>query len=553
MTAVARYVNLEVFLILLLIAGLTAGCGTSGTTEAGIENGDSKPTRAEMILKWNLHTDPKTIDPQLNSASDGADIINNLYEGLMRYTGGELRPAMASRYTISEDLLTYTFYLRDARWSDGKPVTALDFEYTWKRALDPTTASEYAFQLFYIKGGQEYFEGTGAKDDVAVKALDDKTLQITLTTPTPYFISLTSFFTYMPVRSDAVAGGTDGSWAKNPRMAVSNGPFKLAEYVTGSHITLEKNDYYWQADQVKLDRLQVYMIVDLSTSLTAYESGDLDIIDNVPVQEIPRLLAEDPTFSILPMLGTYYYIFNVTRPPTNDVLVRRALTLAIDRKALVQTITKAGQLPAGGMVPPGLKDANGHDFNRTAGNHGLDVERASIEEARKLLAEAGYPDGKDFPEIVLLYNTSDIHKAVAEAIQEMWKVNLGIRIQLSNQEWAVFQETRRQGNFTIARGGWIGDYSDPMTFLDMWLSYSGHNDAQWRNKEYDDIIERSKMIIGQERFELLYQAEKMLIDQQMVVMPIYYYTDAIMVKDYVRGWEKDSLNHWFFGKARLGR
>jgi oligopeptide transport system substrate-binding protein len=154
---------------------------------------------------------------------------------------------------------------------------------------------------------------------------------------------------------------------------------------------------------------------------------------------------------------------------------------------------------------------------------------------------------------VLLYNTSDIHKAVAEAIQEMWKVNLGIRIQLSNQEWAVFQETRHQGNFTIARGGWIGDYSDPMTFLDMWLSYSGHNDAQWRNKEYDDIIERSKMIIGQERFELLYQAEKMLIDRQMVVMPIYYYTDAIMVKDYVRGWEKDSLNHWFFGKARLGR
>ncbi len=544
----------------LISAGAITGCcqktgdgsGQTGAAAGGRqEPSASQSADVERILRWNLGSDPKTIDPQLNSASDGADIINNLYEGLMRESEGSLQPAMAERHTVSEDLLTYTFYLREAKWSDGQPVTAHDFAYAWKRALNPKTASEYAFQLFYIKGGQDYFEGRGTRDDVAVKALDDKTLQVTLVAPTPYFINLSSFFTYQPVRRSAVEKGPDGSWAKDPGLAVTNGPFKLAEYVTGSHITLVKNEHYWQAGKVKLDRIQVYMIVDASTGLTAFESGDIDVLDNVPSQEIPRLLAEDPTFSILPMLGTYYYIFNVTKPPVDDVRVRRALTLAIDRTAIVETVTKGGQIPADSFVPPGLKDAGGREFNTVSGSYGIDTSRAQAEEARNLLSEAGYPGGEGFPEIELLYNTSEGHKAVAEAVQEMWKDHLGIRVRLANQEWAVFQDTRHQGTFTVARGGWIGDYADPMTFLDMWLSYSGHNDAQWNNPGYDAIIEKSKVTTGKERYDLLYEAEKIFIGDEMVVAPIYFYTDQVMVKEHVQGWEKDSLNHFYFGLTSL--
>ncbi len=516
----------------------------------------------EMVLRWNLGSDPKTIDPQLNSASDGGHIINNTFEGLMREVNGKLQPAMAESYEVSDDGLTYTFKLRDAKWSDGKPVTAHDFEYAWKRALNPETGSEYAFQMFYIKGGQEYFEGKGKVEDVAVKALDDKTLEVTLNAPTPYFLNLTSFYTYMPARKDVVEKDPEG-WAKNPELAVSNGPFKLAEYSTGDKIVLVKNENYWNVDAVKLDKIVASMIVDQSTQLTAYESGELDAIDEVPTQEIPRLLAEEPTFQILPLLGTYYYIFNVDKEPTNDVRVRKALALAIDRKAITEQVTKRGETPATGYVPPTLKLSNGKEFREVAGDYGIDPNKAQVEEARKLLAEAGYPNGEGFPTLELVYNTSENHKAIAEAIQEMWKQNLGINVTLTNQEWAVFQDTRHQGNFSIARAGWLADYADPMTFLDMWTSYSGNNDAQWRwqkygndtklnpsNKRFEELIEKAKTVTGEERDSALLEAEKIMMDE-MIVMPIYYYTDPTLVKEYVKDWEKTPLGHWYFGNAYI--
>ena len=566
--------SFALLLVLVLVIGAFAGCAQQGQPEdteepkqeETKENVQEPTTEEEMIFTWNLGSEPKTLDPQLNSASDGGHVINNTFEGLMREVKGKLVPATAESYEVSDDGLTYTFKIReDAKWSDGKPVTAHDFEYAWKRALNPETASEYAFQMFYIKGGQEYFEGEGKVEDVAIKTIDDRTLEVTLNGPTPYFLNLTSFYTYMPARKDIVEKDPEG-WAKNPETAISNGPFKLAEYATGDSLVLVKNENYWNAEAVKLDKIVGTMIVDSSTELTAYESGDIDAADNPPVQEIPRLLAEEPSFQILPLLGTYYYIFNVDKEPTNDVRVRKALTYAIDRKAITEQVTKAGQLPATGYVPEGLYLSDGRQFREVAGDYGIDPNKAMVEEAQKLLAEAGYPNGEGFPKLELVYNTSEGHKAIAEAIQEMWKQNLGIEVELTNQEWAVFQDTRHQGNFEIARAGWLGDYSDPMTFLDMWTSYSGNNDAQWRwkesevfphdktlnpsNKEFEELIEKSKLVTGEERDNALLEAEKILMEE-MIVMPIYYYTDPTMVKEYVKGWEKTPLGHWYFGNAYI--
>ncbi|WP_319371838.1 peptide ABC transporter substrate-binding protein [uncultured Ilyobacter sp.] len=537
---------------ILLLSLLMVAC--SGKKEA------SEGKDAEQVLIFNLGAEPKTVDPQLNSATDGGIVINNTFEGLMRMNAeGMTVPATAESYEVSEDGTVYTFHIREnAKWSDGQPVKASDFEYAWKRALDPSVAAEYSFQLYYIKGAQEYFEGKASKDDVAIESIDDKTLEVTLVGPTPYFLALTTFYTYMPVREDIVAKKPEG-WAKDTTIAVSNGPFVISEYEPSSRIVLLPNENYWNKENVKLDKIIFEEIVDQTTALTAYENGEVDVLREVPQQDIPRLQLEDSTFSIAPFLGTYYYIFNVDKEPTNNVNVRKALTYAIDRKSITEQVAKGGQLPATGFVPTGLFDSEGKDFRATGGDFGISVT-ADIAKAKEYLAKAGYPDGKGFPKITIIYNTSEGHKAIAEAIQEMWKKNLGIDVELMNQEWAVFQDTRHVGNFEIARAGWIGDYADPMTFLDMWTSYSGNNDAQWKwttdknkfasNKEYDSLIEKSKVTQGTERDALLYKAEKILMDE-MITMPIYYYTGPIMVKEYVTGWERDILGTWYFGNTEI--
>ncbi len=524
--------------------------------------GGAKEEMSEKkVLTFNIGADPKTIDPQLNSASDGGYVINNTFEGLMRMDAdGMVMPATAESYELSEDGKTYTFKIREsAKWSDGEPVKASDFEYAWKRALDPMVASEYSFQLFYVEGGQEYFNGEIGVEGVKIQSLDDKTLEVTLAAPTAYFLALTTFYTLMPVREDIVAKKPEG-WAKDPELAVSNGPFVVTEYIPSDKIVAKRNEYYWNADEVELDEVVFTEIVEATTALTAYENGEIDLILSVPLQEIPRLRLEDPTMRIEPYVAVYYYIFNVDRAPTDNLDVRKALTYAIDRTAIVEQVTKAGQAPATGYVPPGLSDSQGNDFRELAGDYGISVT-ADVEKAKKHLAMAGYPDGEGFPEITLMYNTSEGHKAIAEAIQAMWKENLGIDVALLNQEWAVFQDTRHVGNFEIARAGWIGDYADPMTFLDLWTSYSGNNDAQWKwtkdgkfpeNKEYDEAIEASKRTLGPERDALLLKSENLMMEN-LITMPIYYYTAVFMVNEAVTGWERDILNTWYLGNVELDR
>ncbi|WP_242877052.1 peptide ABC transporter substrate-binding protein [Fusibacter sp. 3D3] len=539
--------NLALLLVVMLVASMFIGCGSKPAepTEPAATPTDATPAaepaatpaaEVEQVLYWNISGEPKTIDPGLNAASDGGHVINNMFEGLMREINGKLEPAIAESYTMSEDGLVYTFKLRDAKWSDGQAITAQNFEWSWNRVLAEETASEYAW--IFDEANVDSF-----------KAIDEKTFEVTLKAPTPYFLGLTAFYTFFPVREDAVAKGADGAWAIDPAASIVNGPFMLESYIGGDRLVLVKNPNYWQADKVKLERIEALMIVEASTYLTAYESGSIDALLTPPTEEIPRLIAEDPTFYILPQDGTYYYSLNTEKVPMDNINVRKALSLAIDRKAICETVTKGGQVPALNMVSPASYDADGNLFSEKLGGFGL-AETAQIEEAQALLAEAGYPNGEGFPKVELMYNTSEGHKQIAEAIQEMWKQNLNIDITLTNQEWAVFQDTRREGNYEIARAGWLGDYSDPMTYLGMFLSESPMNYPRWKSPEYDALIESARTAPGQERFEMLYKAAS-LMEEQYVNIPVYTYTNTLMVKEKVVGWEMTTRSTWFFGFAEI--
>lgn len=543
-----------VFSVLIIL--LLTACG--GNKKEKQE--EVKVNTTEQVLRFNLDADPPSVDPQLNTDSSGAMVINNTFEGLMRNdASGKPEAAMAESVDISKDKTIYTFHLRkDIKWSDGKAVTAEDFKYAWLRGLDPKVASEYAYQLYYIKGGQDYFKGKGRREDVGLEVIDEKTLKVVLESPTPYFLNLVTFFTYMPVRKDVVDKKPEG-WAKDPKLTISNGPFVVSEYNMNDKIILTPNENYWNKENIKLKKIVLTMIIEGSTVLTAYDNNEIDVISGqVPVQEIPKRQMEDSTFKTLPYLGTYYYLFNVDKAPTNDINVRKALSLAIDREAIVNQITKAGQMPATGFVPDGLIDSKGNDFRETAGDYDMST-KANVKLAREYLAKAGYPNGKGMPAIELMYNTSESHKAIAEAIQDMWKKNLGINVTLANQEWAVFKVTRRVGNFQVMRSVWLGDYNDPMTFLDMWTSYSGNNNAQWRatedgkfpeNKEFTKLIEESKLVSGVDRDEKLYAAEKIMMDNT-IIAPLYYYTGVVMIKDKVKNWERDILGTWYFGNSEI--
>ncbi len=504
----------------------------------------------EKVLNWNIGSEPLSIDPQLNRALDGGSVINNTFEGLFRYKGKIIEPAIADSYTLSSDGLTYIIKLKQTKWSDGSNLTASDFEYAWKRALDPETASEYAYQLYYIKGGRDYNTGKGSRENVAVKALDDYTLEVVLTSPMSYFLDLLTFFTYFPTKQSVVEASIDDDWTIDPKQVVCNGPFILSEYRMGEKLVLLRNQHYWNADTVSLDRINAYMIVDESTMLTAFEAGDLDIIDSILASELPRIQTEDASLKTAPSIGTYFYAFNNRVKPLDNVLVRKALSLAIDRKAIVESVTKAGEIPASGFTPPGLYDANGEAFQSVAGDYYILPEKADLDTARKLLTEAGFEDIKQFPKIEIVYNTNETHKVIAEAIQYMWQTNLGIDVTLINQEWAVLQETKRLGNYSVAKGGWFGDYADPMSMLEIMTSSSAINTTGWSNFGYDALIEAAKRETGQKRFDLLYKAQALLMEEAPI-MPIYYHTDQFMVSDRIKNYEKTAMGLWYFGNTDI--
>lgn len=530
-------------LALALVVALAAGCGGGDTKDTS--KGD-----AEKVLRHNHGEEPESIDPALNTTVDGGTIVIACFEGLTSLDENDQPVAgVAESWDVNEDKTKYIFHLRkDAKWSDGKPVTAGDFEYAWKRALHPDTAAEYAYQLFYIKNAPEYNEGAARAEDLGIKVVDDYTLEVELSAPTPYFLALTAFPTMFPVRQDIIEAHGD-QWALNPDTYIGNGPFKLVNWQSKDHMKFVPNEHYWDKDRVKLDAVIKTFIADASTMLAGYEAGELDVIDSVPFNEIDKLKQGDE-FQMITQLGTYYYCFNVTRPPFDNVNVRKAFALALDKEDLANKVRKSG-VPATSFVPPGVPDtAAGKDFREVGGDYF--PTKAQPEEARRLLAEAGYPEGNGLPNVTFVFNNSEEHQMIAEAALEMWKKNLGItNINIQNQEWAVFINTRQNGDFQIARHGWLGDYNDPMTFLDLFTTGNGNNDAQWSNQQFDELINKARLATDEaERMAALHEAEKLMMEDAIMI-PILHYTENTMIKPYVKGLVKSMLGFTLYDKADI--
>lgn len=515
-----------------------AGCGSNKTSS------DSKTTddADKKVLNWNVDTEPEALDPMI-MGSTSMQIVNNTFEGLMRTYDGKVTEGIAESYELSDDELTYTFHIRDdAKWSDGEDITAKDFIFAWTRMIDPELKNYYAQQFFYIENAEKYYNQECSIDEVGFKAVDDKTIEVKLVSPTPFFINLTAFNIYYPVREDVV--DNEGKWSRDPKTYVCDGPFTLGEYKANDSLTLVKNDNYWNADKVKLDEIKVTFISDSSSAMTAYRSGEVDVFKGVPSQEVAKLQAEDDEFYVLPFPGVEYYVFNVDHAPFNDARVRQAFSLAVDRTALVNNVTKSGELPSDGIVPHEMYLSDGKDFRDATEDYIYDVTKADKEKAQALLAEAGYPNGENFPEVTLTYNNASNKKSVAEAIQQMWKENLGVDVKLVGVETEAVSDIKDSGDFDIIRDGWSADYPDAMTFLSVFDDdYYSH----FYSDEYNNCLTTARTVTGTERDQAMLKAEEILVNEQAAVIPLYEVVDTCMIRDTVKDWDKTGYNGWFFG------
>ncbi len=511
-------------LAILLVALLAAAALLPGCTWRG---GKKEPPR----LRYAVAAEPETLDPRKSTSIPAGIVQAQLFEGLTALdAAGVPVPAAAHRWEVSADGLRYIFHLRPgAKWSDGTPVTAADFEYAWKTALSPELASSYAYQLFCLKNGQAYNAKKAAADTVGVRALDDHTLEVVLERPTPFFLSLVAFRTYYPVNRRAAA---NERWAAAAETFVGNGPFRLANWVHDNKMELVRNEHYWDAGQVRMEKIDIILIDSSATRLLMFENKQLDMADSPPVGEIPRLRREGK-LQIFPFLGVSYFPFNVARPPFDNPLVRKAFTLAVDRRALIDTVVRGGQTPALAFVPPGIPDAApGRDFRAAGGSYFADNDLAA---AKALLTRAGYPDGRGLPPVTLLYSTGESNKLVAEAVQEMWKRALGVTVQLSNQELKVFYDNLDKHNFQVAIDSWIGDYLDAMTFLELFETGNGNNSPGYANPVYDRHLAAARAARdGAARAAALHAAEAVLMDDA-VVLPLYFSTSPVMIRPNVKG------------------
>lgn len=493
----------------------------------------------EADVRFISSSEHNYLDPQKISWLHDSRIAEHLFEPLVVYDfdAMEHRAGVAESWEVSDDGRVWTFHLRrEAKWSNGDPVTAHDFEYAWKRVLDPNSEvpAPYAYQLYYLKNATAYNSGEAGADEVGVKALDDHTLQVELEHPTAYFLKLTAFFTYFPVHKATVEANP--AWAAEADTFVSNGPFIIKDWKHNESITLAKNENYYAKDEIRLDEVRMVMIEESSTELNMYEKGDLDWagrpLGQIPTDMIPTL-REDPdaNLQIKPIASSYYYVYNTTAVPFNNVKVRKALAMAIDRRLIVEEVTKGGQQPAYGFVSgvTGLEKPFREEVDDTQ------YFREDVEEAKKLLAEGLAELGlSSFPDVTLIYNEGEGHMKVATAIADMWRQNLGIEVKIESQEFGVLLNNRMNLNYQIARAGWGADYDDPMTFIDIFTSYSGNNDTGWASPAYDELVAKANAEQDPaKRMDYIVQAEKMLMDE-MVILPIYYYTAIWMHKDYVK-------------------
>ena len=502
-------------------------------------------------LVWTAGIEVATLDPAKMTALQDGRVAAALFEGMTVLDARDLKPraGVAHRWTVSPDGLTYAFDLRpDARWSDGRPVTAEDFAWSWRRVLDPKTAAEYAYMLYPIRGARAYYDEmqkTGGKADwakVGVRVEGPLRITVELEQPTAYFLDLTAFSTYLPVRQDVVERCGD-RWTMPPDI-ISNGPYRLVEWRFRSRMRWQKNPHYWDAAAVPLERIELRVFDDPNTALLAYETNAVDMTAVVPGLAIEPLLEQcrlgkrsDVLYAT--NLGTYFYRFNCTRPPLTDVRVRRALAMAIDRRSIIERASRGGERPYFTLVPPGMPGY--------VPPPGL-VE--NVEAAKRLLAEAGYASGDGLPELAVLVNKGGVHVPVAQMIQQQWRDRLGIRVRIEQVEWKVFLDYIQHLNYQVARGGWYGDYVDPNTFLDMFVTGGGNNQTGWSNAAYDALIARAaRETDPKARMKTFAEAEAILVSD-VPIFPIYVYTTTMLVRPGLEGVQPNLMNRIDFAQLR---
>ena len=552
---------LPLLLTAAMVAGL-AGCGSSAAKETTAasdnnqttaESTEAGSTTGEKILKVQVGPDPETVDPALNSAVDGGNMILHAFEGLLTLDeNGQLKEGQAESWETSEDGLTWTFHLRAGlKWSDGTDLTAEDFVYSWQRVCDPNVAAPYAETVLgMVKGYDEAVAGDITKLDV--QAPDEKTVVVNLAHPCSYFGELAAFATLNPVQKATVEANGD-AWATSADTYISNGPFMMTEWVPGSHITFSKNPNYWNAEAIKLDKLEFELIEDSNAAYSAYTSGEVDMIKDVPTEEIPSLQGNEE-FHVDPIIGTYYVSLNLQKEYFQDARVRKALSLAIDRNYVANTLMQGTYSPASAIVGPGWLDTDGSSFaeNANGGTPYIDNDNfdANLEEAKKLLEEAGYPNGEGFPQIEYTTNDAGYHKVVAEYLQQAWAA-IGIDLKVNIVEWASFTPMRRNGEFDVARNGWVGDYTDPSNILELFCTTNGNNDGKYTNADFDAAIEDSRVTTdATTRSADLHKAEDLLMEDAGCI-PIAYYNDFWLQSSKITGAWHSANGFWYFMYADI--
>ena len=552
---------LPLLLTAAMVAGL-AGCGSTAAKETTAasdnnqttaESTEAGSTTGEKILKVQVGPDPETVDPALNSAVDGGNMILHAFEGLLTLDeNGQLKEGQAESWETSEDGLTWTFHLRDGlKWSDGTDLTAKDFVYSWQRVCDPNVAAPYAETVLgMVKGYDEAVAGDITKLDV--QAPDEKTVVVNLAHPCSYFGDLAAFATLNPVQKATVEANGD-AWATSADTYISNGPFMMTEWVPGSHITFSKNPNYWNAEAIKLDKLEFELIEDSNAAYSAYTSGEVDMIKDVPTEEIPSLQGNEE-FHVDPIIGTYYVSLNLQKEYFQDARVRKALSLAIDRNYVANTLMQGTYSPASAIVGPGWLDTDGSSFaeNANGGTPYIDNDNfdANLEEAKKLLEEAGYPNGEGFPQIEYTTNDAGYHKVVAEYLQQAWAA-IGIDLKVNIVEWASFTPMRRNGEFDVARNGWVGDYTDPSNILELFCTTNGNNDGKYTNADFDAAIKDSRVTTdATTRSADLHKAEDLLMEDAGCI-PIAYYNDFWLQSSKITGAWHSANGFWYFMYADI--
>ncbi|WP_191621347.1 peptide ABC transporter substrate-binding protein [Marinihelvus fidelis] len=547
----------RIFTAVLICASLAA-CGREDTPGPGARDAvhraqpvalrmvDGRPDPAVLAAEQVLHRDngnePQTLDPHLAQGVPAANILRDLFEGLTAESPtGAIIPGAAERWNISRDGLLYTFHLRaNGRWSNGDPVTATDFVEGFRRSADPATASQYAHVLRPITGAAGVLAGTAPVDSLGVTALDERTVQVSLVDPTPYFLGLLSHASTYPVHRPSVAA--HGERYPRPGNLVSNGAFVLSEWKVRSRIELTRNPHYHGVADVIPERVVYYPYEDSSTALKQYRSGRLHWTWEVPANQFDWLQANYPDeLAISPWLGSYFLGYNLSREPfAHSLELRLALVLAVDREILTGKVTRFGEQPTFNLVPPGIGDYEPPEPEWTGW-----TQAQREEEARRLFAIAGYGDDRPL-RVQLRYNTSENHKKVALAVASMWKQVLGVQTELINEEWKVFLQNRQQKVLTqVFRAGWIGDYADPYTFLELFRSGHGQNDFAFSDTLYDTLLEQaSSERIPARRNRLMVEAERVLLEDQPII-PLYTYVTRRLVDPHLRGWAPNVMDHHY--------